>query len=930
MVLTTCQTEGRYYTNLLYLASPLDGSCPQFTPPPPPWPPHPPPLPPLSVRRVLIAVTAMYCQGNIYQDTATRCVEIFVMRQCCSSCRVVSCRVVSDLSLKLNERPQQKDLVLRLRTIVQVLREDESIEHDDPAEYPGLASLCHALMALLDHRDKLVRLYAVSACMELFAIYAPNAPWGTSEALEIFRQTIRQLANLSHTTLPSQTHYNEYVRILDLLATVKIGVCLVDLVKDEGEDSQEALQVLCELFRTLLNSVRVEHQHEVAELVKETLISCLEEFYEGFSQPIPLLDELLVCVGQGPTVLVVNPQKAAQAQARQKSKKPLPPHQVEQANPSYMIASAVIRKTVDRLSTPIATLLNGLLNNDPRIVAESSILTHQQNPMATPQPENQLLTADVWSIIYEIHRIAPTILTTVIGTLTNYLTDPQKDQRIQVVRLLGRIFAKSSNLALQFRPCFRDWLRRLNDIDVDIRLVMVECLLQLIPHADEGIANEAQIPLKQHLEDSSSEVRLKIIHSLCDVAYRHRTAVSLDLWQAVGNRVSSKHRQERKDALTGLAQTYYKQFIVFHLANVHAGGDDCPLEVVQETLQNAHDDSERYSWIPSKVFECASMKDDGEFQSRVLQLMDDLLLGSELPSSNKSFTVTARAVGLAILVDQLQPNAQSWMKQLWQQRAKLQLALGEYLEARSQIKHHQTGKKLFSMLCSLLGATLFGLSFVNSSVRLTSDLFTYYFCYPGSEEALKANAKALDLLESVASWSNFSMSTAPGERHPTLEKFHVAKDKQIFRILSTIASSTHSQKARVRALEELPRRVKPLGDSVWTWVKGLARQSAMGDFINQEIVHHAIMLAQECYHQDDLEACNKFLKPVQLAADSFPTLCASQDSFSNLLELFSECRSSKQNKQVMGIVTTLSAILAKAAPSTVSFFDLFLGRSGFS
>jgi hypothetical protein len=595
--------------------------------------------------------------------------------------------------------------VLRLRTIVQLLREDDNIEADY-AEYPGLAALCHALLGVLDHRDKLVRLYTVSACMELFAIYAPEAPWETAETLEIFRQTIRQLANLSHTTLPSQTHYAEYLRILELLASVKIGVLLVDLTKDDGSFGEEALQVLGELFRTVLQSVRFEHPPEIAELAQQTIGGCLEEYYEGFSLPVPLLDELLVCIGQGPTVLVINPQKAnAQAQA-QKSKKPLPPHQVEQANPSYLVASAVVRKTVDRLSTPIATLLNGLLNKDARMVAESSILTHSQKTMATPQPQNQLLTTDVWSIVYELHKIAPTILTTVIGTLANYFTDPQNEQRLLVVKLLGRMFVKSSssnnNLALQFRPCFRDWLRRINDVALEIRLVMVDYLLLLIPHAEEQLAVEVQPLLKQALDDPSSQVRLQTIHGLCDVAYRHRTSISMDLWQAVGNRVSSKHRQERKDALTGLAQTYYKQYVVYHLTNVQAGGDDCPLEVVQDTLQKAENDCERYAWIPSKGFECASWTEDGELQSRVLQLMDDLLLGSELPNSTKTFTATARAVGLAVVIDQLQPNAQSWMRQLWQQRAKLQQALADYLEARSQIKTYPAGKSLLAVCLSVL------------------------------------------------------------------------------------------------------------------------------------------------------------------------------------------------------------------------------------
>ena len=67
----------------------------------------------------------------------------------------------------------------------------------------------------------------------------------------------------------------------------------------EEENDDNALQVLAELFRTVLQSVRNEHPHEVLELVQKTVSACLEEYYDGAVIPIPLLDELLVCIGQG-------------------------------------------------------------------------------------------------------------------------------------------------------------------------------------------------------------------------------------------------------------------------------------------------------------------------------------------------------------------------------------------------------------------------------------------------------------------------------------------------------------------------------------------------------------------------------------------------------------------------------------------------------
>ena len=70
---------------------------------------------------------------------------------------------------------------------MQTLRQDENIEADS-SDYPGLAALCQSLVRFVNHRDKQIRLYAVAACMELFGIYAPQAPWSTLETLDIFRQ----------------------------------------------------------------------------------------------------------------------------------------------------------------------------------------------------------------------------------------------------------------------------------------------------------------------------------------------------------------------------------------------------------------------------------------------------------------------------------------------------------------------------------------------------------------------------------------------------------------------------------------------------------------------------------------------------------------------------------------------------------------------
>jgi hypothetical protein len=164
---------------------------------------------------------------------------------------------------------------------------------------------------------------------------------------------------------------------------------------------------------------------------------------------------------------------------------------------------------------------------------------------------------------------------------------------------------------------------------------------------------------------------------------------------------------------------------------------------------------------------------------------------------------------------------------------------------------------------------------------------------------------------------------AHGELHAVLEKFHSMKDKHIFRIISSITNPSHSIKARARALDDLPKRVKSTaGDAVQTWVKSLAKRCAMGDLINYDTIHHCVLLSQECLREGAFEAAHKFLVCVQLAADSFPSLCAKEEVFDTLTEIFQECNSmassssSHQKNEIdqSTIMTILSAILASVSP----------------
>lgn len=412
-------------------------------------------------------------------------------------------------------------------------------------------------------------------------------------------------------------------------------------------------------------------------------------------------------------------------------------------------------------------------------------------------------------------------------------------------------------------------------------------------------------------KEKITEIRIYAIHQVCELAHlatsddvdsaaarsgasrraKHPiSTISAELLHAVGSRVSSKYKTERKDAITGLAQIYYKHYITKKLQHVEEGGENVDIDDIMDVLSNNDVDKaleEKFGWIPQKVFESVFFSDeqDPDLRNRVFQIVDDVLLGT-VKKDGASLTSTSRAVGLAMILQSLQnkDSTYKWMCTLFTQKSNLQRSLGAYLDARSKAKE----------------------------------------CDSGSAEAFTADADAMEKLEKLATLCAPPPAGKPSEAadlETVLRKFHTAKDKHIFRILSTIATPTHSPSARVRAFDELPKRTKSLGSPTTAWVKLLARRCAMGSFLDSESIETCIKLSQECFDAGDCEMASHFLGCVKMATSIFPALGATKEGFKDLAEFFDSSRTTamtsamKKEMEKFGIVTMISDILAKSAAS---------------
>lgn len=509
-------------------------------------------------------------------------------------------------------------------------------------------------------------------------------PWNEDDLLRVFHHLTRQLGNLAHTIDAKHPSYSHYANMLENVAEVHIGCILVDMAQHENEKAQE---MLVEFIHTLLHCVRHEHSSKIVEWVQQSIAHCLEDYHptQGVPVPIPILDELLKCVGQGPTMFVL----AAQAgPKRSKRSKKLP--QIQVANPSFLVAAGVIRKLLNKMAAPVSQLLNGLLQRDEKYLDRSSIQCITEMADDAKAGENE-----VYEIIFQLHRVSPQILATVMGAVTSDLHSPHAKQRYEVTQLLGRLFAERKSKE-DYSACYREWLRRKQDVEVEIRVCMVRQCMAIVKSEPSTVDMSAAEALQDLVTDLALEVRSEAVRLISDWAFQTPISpVTTRLLRVVGERVRSKHKQERQDAMVGLAFVYNKQWLVPLLRQVIDSGDDdqCDIEIIlnildQEMSEEGLDpeDGTSYNWIPATVFECGCFTDrvDSGMRSKAFQIVDEVLM--------KDLTPTAAAVAWAILLQQVPDTSMNFVRQMMRQRANLQKSLQDYLTARSKSLEFPSGK----------------------------------------------------------------------------------------------------------------------------------------------------------------------------------------------------------------------------------------------
>ncbi|XP_061339796.1 sister chromatid cohesion protein PDS5 homolog A-like isoform X2 [Gastrolobium bilobum] len=498
---------------------------------------------------------------------------------------------LKELGSKLDTLPSSKDALIKLlKQATTCLAElDQSTS---TSEMESMKPFIDAIVKpeLLKHQDRDVKLLLATCVCEITRITAPEAPYSDDILKDTFQLIVGTFSGLSDTNGPS---FGRRVVILETLAKYRSCVVMLDL---------ECGDLVNEMFSTFFAVARDDHPESVLSSMQTIMVVLLEESEDVRED---LLFILLSTLGRE--------KKGVTMAARR-------------------LAMNVIQQCVGKLESSIKQFLLSLMSGESKPV-NSQVEYH--------------------GVIYDLYCCAPQVLFGILPYVTGELLSDQLETRLKAMNLVGDIISvPRSSIPEAFQPIFSEFLKRLTDRVVEVRMSVLEhvknCLL-LNPSRAE--APQIISTLCDRLLDFDENVRKQVVAVICDVACHALNAVPLETVKLVAERLRDKSLLVKKYTMERLPEMYR----VF----CEKSGD----------LVNPNE----YDWIPGKILRCFYDKD---FRSDIIE---SVLCGSLFPVEFSISDIVKHWVGIFSGFDKVEVKA---LEKILEQKQRLQLEMQKYLSLR--------------------------------------------------------------------------------------------------------------------------------------------------------------------------------------------------------------------------------------------------------
>lgn len=183
------------------------------------------------------------------------------------------------------------------------------------------------------------------------------------------------------------------------------------------------------------------------------------------------------------------------------------------------------------------------------------------------------------------------MLLAIIPNLTQELLIDQVDVRLKEVHLLGRLFAlPEKNVAHEYHQLFAEFLKRLSNKTIEVRLVVVECAKECFLENSFGTeASKILSGIKGRLLYFDDKVRMHVVNVICDLENSNPRYVPYEVIKLVAERLRDKKLSVRKDTLQKLVEVDKAYFMKYTESII------APIE--------------KFEWILSKIIRVCYDKD---------------------------------------------------------------------------------------------------------------------------------------------------------------------------------------------------------------------------------------------------------------------------------------------------------------------------------
>ncbi|GJM92438.1 hypothetical protein PR202_ga08912 [Eleusine coracana subsp. coracana] len=317
---------------------------------------------------------------------------------------------------------------------------------------------------------------------------------------------------------------------------------------------------------------------------------------------------------------------------------------------SRKLAVDIIKCCADKLEPAICMFLSSCIFDKDMPVNELKKLHHK--------------------IILEIFQCAPQILLAIIPSLTHELLSDQTDIRLEAVHLIGRLLALSNlRFGQDNKLVFIEFLKRFSDKSAEVRIAAIDAAKNCYMDALCGFeAKEILKSLEGRLLDFDDKVRIRAVHTVCELARSNLTTFPTETILKAAARLRDKKVSVRKNVMHKLLELYR---------------DYCEKCSKGTATINTH-----YEQIPAKLIVLCFDKDIESFRPQNMELT----FSKELFPS--SLSPEERAIHWIEFFSHFKHEHIKALNIIFSQKRRLHLEMQAYLSLRA--------KKISSLLAAIV------------------------------------------------------------------------------------------------------------------------------------------------------------------------------------------------------------------------------------